>query len=564
MDKKVLDISQPTVEMTKRINDIAIEYRDKYVTFIDRLSKTYGSNPFWWATLLGSRDSLLCDCFYNVCLLRYIFESVSSGGVDKIILPNSDLQRTVTENVSGSISIEIAEKATFKTAIKRNALIRNKISYFRIKKRINTIKRYAGNPCEKVKRGERITLFTTYRILSQYSSETYKERYYQGLVDNTDKNIVFMAQCDFKSYKEGKSLAEKLKESTDTIAVEKFALHKDFALIKKYQRWCRRLKLAGELFEGMNIGSLLELAIRDGSSDFNSLSGIIKGEAFARFIEETGAAVEAVYDWYEGQPSSLYMFHKLRNNHPDIPTVAYIQSPLYELNLGPIPSDIQAEQRAIPECFAVQGEAWGNMFKQYSKKSKYISAPSFRYNHVFKSVIEANDSREKNGVLLVLSFSKESSSQMLKAFVDALDSDSEYKIYVKNHPLNDSLTVSDYGISKETAERYKIQMVKGTMDECVKQVHVVLVTESTAVMEIELMGAYTISFIPAGKLQATGYPLDKFEPNVAYDSDDIRNHLNKASTWTYDESRLMEMRNACFTEVTAKSVKQFLERQELI
>lgn len=418
--QKLINFCEMSPGMTKRLNEIAESYQVKFTEFVDEMSLKYNSSPFWQFTPLASRNTAVCNCFYEVCLLKLILEEIARTKSGQILVPTLSLQKAVTENLAINAHIQVFVqdgRKNLKNRLKSNPKIHYAYTLNLLKKRIQAVQKAAGvkNMLNVSKKD--ITLVCTYCISSQFKSGVYQDRYFQGLAENTDENIVYFVHLDFHTIKEGRMLARNVAAVSDTIIFEQFIEEQDYRKVRQYCRWCLGFSASGYRMDEMDITALVNHAVTLGASNLNAMYGVLKAVVLLRLAKTDKLRIKKIIDWYEGQPSSNGWICMFRKKHPQIPTIAYVMSPCPENNLALYPTKLQVREHYVPEYYAVQGSGWKMMVRQFERCVKCIPAPSFRYQNVFDIAYgQSCENKEREGVLLVLSHSKEASAHLLKVF----------------------------------------------------------------------------------------------------------------------------------------------------
>lgn len=557
-----MDCTAMTSQMTRDLNDIAEKYRKPYTKYIDELSERYNDESgFWWDTPLASRNTYFCQCFWDICVLRLILDYVSRHNAKQIIVGNNALRQAVLDNMKDyMVHITAQKKYGFKATLKRSHWIRSEYNFYHFQKRIRTLQKYRRNATLASFYGRELTLVSTYRVPAEIGTGVLQDRYFPGMKENTDEDIVFLALSVFDSEAEGKWLLDVLHASEDHICIEDWIEPNDFKEVREYIRWCRKVSVPQCMFDGMDVTALVKEALRIGASDNNAMYGIVKGRALCRLVEQYDLKIKCLIDWYEGQPSSNAMVRRFRKKFPDVPTVACSHFPYGENWLSLFPSKLQVEKKVVPEYFSVMGKAWKAQITQFGKDVKCITVPSFRHSNLFETKEE--EPFERKGILLVLPYFIDAATQMLRAFGEAiqeLNSKRIGPIYIKNHPVNQNMRLSDYGIREEVFQDWDVTYLKGDMYKALQGKAVAILSKTTSTLEAMLSGVYTINFIPAGELSEVSLPeVARSKITIAYTAKDLRACLRSPQKGLSPEE-VEQLCEAAFTRVNRENVADFLE-----
>lgn len=550
-----------TPDKTKELNRIAESYRKPYTEFIDGLSEIYGDSEFWWDTSLASRNTFLCECFLNVCTLRLVLDGVSRNAPEEIVVANEALRQAVLDNVKG-IAVHVGNRPKgIKAFLKQSHRIRSEYAFYQFRKHIQASQRYRRNESLADFQGREIILIGTYRVPAETRNGTFQDRYFPGLTENSDKDIVFLSMFSGVQDTE-KTLFDVIHDRNDHICIEDWVTEQDLREVRSYTRWCRSIKIRSCYFDGMDVTALVENALQTGGWDNNAMLGIARGNVLCRIVEQWGLKIKCLIDWYEGQPSSNAMIRRFRAKFPDVPTVACSPFPYEENLLSLYPSKLQMKKKIVPEYFSVMGRAWKKQVRQFSADVKCVVGPSLRHNGIWETA--AKESSERKGVLLVLPIFEDCSAQLLTAFgetIQGLDILTIGPIYIKNHPVNQGHRISDYGVSESLFSGGDITYLSGDIHEALRGRKMVVLAKTTSTLEVMLSGAYTINFIPAGELSAVSLPKEaRSKITVAYTAEDLRGcfQLPKAGLSTAETERF---RDDLFTRVDRETVADFLALQ---
>lgn len=553
----VVDLTSMSPDNTRELNQIAQNLRKTYTEFIDSLSISYGEEPFWWDTPLVSRNPHICACFYDICLLKLALNIIDREHPHVLVVPKQQHKKAIEKNVTRYMpKIIVAEG--FKSRIKRRIVA--KYSYYSFRRYIENLQEPDCSAMQKFQ-GRNLTLASSPMIPFEIKDGKYTSRYYPGLLDYSSTDVVLLLHFTFdklqnriKSYVPCSILVRK-----DLLFFEQYADMSAFKEIEDYTRWCRHFRVDSCLFDGMEVGELLNDALVDGGQDITAMKGILWGRSICRLVEQYDLKINCLIDWYEGQSSSNAMIRRFREKFPDVPTVACSHFPYGENWLSLFPSERQVEKKVVPEYFSLMGKAWENQIHQFSKDVKCIATPSFRHSKIFE--MEMQENLERKGVLLVLPYFTDVATQMLRAFGEAtrgMEPASIGPVYIKNHPTNQNFRLSDYGIEDALFRNWDVFYLNGDLFMALHGKKVAILSKTTSTLEVMLSGAYTINFIPAGDLTAVSLPKEvESKVTVAYNADDLRSCLitsKRGLSW----EEINSLRESSFTKVNHETVADFL------
>lgn len=555
MDKMV-DFYSMSPEMTKDLNNIAEKYRKPYTEFIDELSDLYDDDTgFWWDTPLASRNVYLSWCFQDICVLRLILDYASKFDLDEIVVSCDEIKEAVMCNRK-DMRIHVPARGRHNRELYLN---RTNQEFCQFQKKISDIQKYRRNEHLDEFQGRDIILVGTYRIAAETKDGVLRDRYFSGLQENCDEDIVFLSTCG-TIQKGEKQLLDVLHDMDNHICMEDWVEKQDFREIQRYIQWSQSVKVLPCSFDGMDVTSLIEAALLAGSGSQNVMYGIARGEALCRIVDRYELNIKCLMDWFEGQPSSHATIRRFRKKYPNIPTVACSQFPYGENNLGQYPSARQIEKNIVPKCFGVLGKIWVNQVCQFSKHLKCVIIPSFRHNHVFLK--KKDMSLERKGILLILPIFKDCSTQLLEAFGEAiqgLNARSVGPIYIKNHPVNQNMRYSDYGVNENLFRNFDVSYLTGDIADAMEGKAIVILSKTTSTLETMLSGVYTVSFVPNGDLVTTALPdVVKENVKISYNAEDLRACLQFPQRGL-SSKKIDWFREMSFTQVNRKTVTEFLQ-----
>ena len=560
MNKIIIELDRLSPELTKEFNKIAEQNRVKYTQFIDELSIKYKEQEFWWDTSLASRNIYLDHTFESICMLLLIKKIVEEQNGVSIITNSKSIKKSIEINsffTTKEINL-IDNNNDLKGGVKTR--IRRKISPVpSLKGQTNLVKNLFQIPNKREYFRKRVFIVSSYREYAEFQKEGYHDRYFDGLEENTDSEILFFCHPYFERREELIRIANGLYKRLNFIMYQNFVQNSDYKEIDKYRKWCKDFSVNDCYFDGINITPIIREALNNSANNLNSLQGILKGNAINRCIDYYELDVKGIIDWYEGQPSSLCMIRRLRKENPAISTAAYVLSPCPENNLSLFPSKEEIKQKIVAEKFCIQGEAWEGRIKQFCTDLSCLIAPSFRYKNIFESEREFV---EKGTILLVLPYLRDSAKAMLDAFFDSAKEYKNLKIYIKNHPNNFSYSVEQYGIKSEKILGLSVKYEERNLKESLRNIEMVLISQTSAALEVMFTGAYTMIYVPPGKLNHSCLP-DKCSclENLCYDSMDISRRINE-HIHGCSKRVIDNLRDKTFTVVNRDTVHSFLESIE--
>lgn len=555
-NKRVLDLEQMSPEHTKLLNEIADKEKRKYTNLIDVFSAKYGESRFWWATTLASRDTLLERGFFSFCIVKLVFELLKRDNYNEIIVPLYSIKKCLEDNLPGTKIVWKGSEKNFKRNIHRA-----KIEFLKyLCKTMKFRKKFLKNKYIKYElKGKNVFLVDTYDVIGEVSGIKYYDRYFGGLSENTEERIIYFSHPFCESRVDEEKLINIINNKKDRLIYECYFKWMDIFEIFKYWRFCGSIVFNDASVDGIDMKWILEGELKCGESALNSFYGLLKSKAMFRFMKKSGANVKGIIGWYEGQPSSNTLFFEVRRR-TNIPTMAYVLTPMFEFNLGLSPSKMQIKMKGTAEYFGIQGEIWEEQIKEYAHDIKIVKAPSFRFQDLFEQLPEKKEGDE---IILVLSGLQEVSRDMILTF-DKIKMPKK-TIKIKNHPANASKGLKDYGIEQKELNN-KYEFVHGSMDETLNGVKVAIVSETTSALEILIRGAKVIVWNRSGTLRRSCIPnkiLEKQYVKIVYTIDELKMNIEEVYNSKLNEKDLLMIRNESFTDVSIETVNNFLKFLEI-
>lgn len=552
-----IDLTDMTPEMTRELNQIVSEYRKPYTEFVDSLSEIYGKNKFWWDTPFASRNIYQCKCFENICLLRLALRHIEDERPERIIVPSRELKRAILNNATyKNVNIAVRKTGGIKAIIKRTRAFQQYALARSMQWKRREIE--AISACGKASRieafrGKRVVLVESPRIADEIRDGQLHDRYFPGLHENTDESILFISYLCYETVEEKNRLLTVLLEGPDTACYEEFVEAADYKEAARYIKWCRKLNVGKCRFDEMDVRPLVSGAIRDGSGEY---MGILMGRSLCRMVKRYEIKPIRLIDWYEGQASSNAMIRRIRAKHPDIPTIGYVNFPPDELEMEVFPSEAQLRANAVPETYAVIGEAFREMYRQYAPEAKVILAPALRFQDVFDSRAGAERTAgAKKCVLVALPYFTSEATYILSLLEGCADyiNAQELEIILKNHPVNAEYSLSAYGMN---AVHFKYHFVDGRYDEAVEQADLVITASSTSSFETVLHGKPVVSVCQGG-LCTPMMPREweGVHYGIAYDAADLEVLLQKFLSEGYQS---LSEPNRYAVKLSKENLKQLL------
>lgn len=550
--KCYIDFTQLSPELTKELNCIVDDIGESYTEFIDELSRLYGDCGYWWDTRLASRNRFLSSSYDNIGKLMLV-DKIEKNNPVEVVSDDEYLCKCIKRNLK-------REESTVKCIAKRPNFLFDylrKIKYeYRFCKEIECFSKMPKTSLTISE--EPFFLIVTPVIYDEIKNGFLEDRYFQGLKEYSDCKVVYALDPVFNSQYEVKQLEHISAQLEDCFIIPQYFDKTDYSEAKNYINWCNQFVANNLSFMGCEVSALALQDVSNSGRDLNHcVRGVLSSLALCRFIKKYEENIKGIIFWYEGQPCSISSVRRIRNQFPNIKTLAYGLSPCIKNHWGLYPSKMQEKSKVVPEYYSVQGVAWVRLMRQFCSNVNLVLAPSFRY----KSIFEKNDiSEERNGVVLVLPYTIHVAKTFLEMCLAAI-SKAGFKetIYIKNHPTNSSYTISKYGLNiAELGVDNEIEYLTCSMGDALNGKRMAILTETTSFLEIAKSGIRTVQMVMPGRLCFNCIP-DKYDSyfDVCYTMDDLTEtfkYLEESNTNDFIDSMIYD----CFSPVNKSTVGAFL------
>lgn len=515
----VFDFNHLTIELTKRLNEIAEEKRASYMEFVDDcMKKSNRADTFGWLSGFASRNSSYV--YTNVYKLLLLSELLGERNVDRVVVYDS-FQKKAVQALCRQSGCKVKICQTRKT-IKDSALIREFQFFYvlagkyRESRRIRRVIKPEGKKLRTP-----FFLFDTYVLNSSFTESGYKDRYFTNILEYTKENILFSTILTNNLQESGTSFYTKIKEEKkyQFLVKESFLTLKDYIWMLRWRKVNESFLHGNYVFAGCDISALVRGDILQGFAYPNTIDGLI-AYRFLKRIKEKGGTIKKAVLWYEGQPSSIGFVLGMRRFFPEVLVTGYVGLPLLENEICYYPSREQQKQKVLPYTFGVIGRGYTELIKKYNTGLKVEVYPAFRYPSLWRKREEKENGGQKS-ILLVLSYYVDISASLIRETLKALEctGGTSYQIYMKNHPVNARMSLKDYSVQTDR----EIFLVEGDLIEAVQGKDIVIATATTSGMEIISQGAKLILYTAAGELINNAIPetIGKDYYATAYSSEEI-------------------------------------------
>ena len=416
---EILDLNNLSVEHTKRLNEIAIEQRDAYVKFIDSVNI---HNKFaWWITKTSTRNSMyVYTCLYKIQFILEVIEK--ENYITKIIVDDKNIQIITKRYIKKyNKEIKVYSKSKRQKGWLWNSCIYIYLWCLRLAEFIQ-IKKLLSQPT--LESDVPICIIDTFVLHTCFTENGYMDRYFNNLLPNAEIrfNLYFSSILVNNCNLPFSSFLKKLKAEKEYpfLVKEQFLKFKDYLSMLIWPILCLPLVLKKYYFNGLDISMLMRSDISSGIMYQNSIDGLIAYH-FIKRLKSKKVNVNKFILWYEGQPSSIGFTLGVRKWYHEKSILGYIGLPILENDLGYYPSTLQYIKQKVPDIFGVIGNAYIDIIKIYCNDLKVIVCPALRYNNCCNKQYKQKYNSGKTRILIVLSYYKEVSYQMLRNTLLAIE-----------------------------------------------------------------------------------------------------------------------------------------------
>lgn len=463
--------------------------KDEFLNGIDSYAKSFKKREYMWFMPLFSHGTAIDDTYVDLCRLRMALTAIKERSIKTIIVSSSGLRKAILTNVNRTgaapkVYISRSLKEWAKESLSAMVTLRSMCSIIgSVTEMKRGIKQAGGIRLERFNLKSKHIVINEYFIGSQIADEKFYDRYFTGLKDNTEKELLFWIAAVSNKNEKRREIAGKIVKQANLIPYENFVCSWDYLNIISYVFSCYTAKARGVQVAGLDISSIIKRSMRSGASNTNSIMGILRMVSFKRFILKYNC-VEKIIDWYEGQPSSLGLYHGIRQIRDDIPIYAYIGFPIDKMQFQLFPTKFQISSHVAPDVIMVISKSNLDMYKSISVET--ILSPAFR--------LCTNKNQYKGGretVLLALSYFFEDAKRQLYLFknIARFLKTNNIHVYIKNHPTKSNYTLEDYRIGEVD---FEYSFVDGKYEDALNLADVIVLSNSTASYESVLSGKRVI------------------------------------------------------------------------
>lgn len=537
---KVIDLTDMTDENTKRLNEIADEIKNEYSKFVDLYCEKY-DNLFFWATPFASRNTANDSTFIRICRILLIKSICEREKVDLVICETDEEARCIRACVSLDTLIEVK---------------RSDVEYPIVSKFVNFILEVLRTECRvfaflfeqirvvllsrkySIEPTEEHDFVITHFLCSYISENEYYDRYFADIQAYTERKLTFLPIIIRNT---SISISEELAyinscKKYKFFVFERFIKLVDFAQIIRYFQFCKTIRKDYFEFLDMDLSPLVSLSLKEGRWNSTTMIGLLFERALKR-MKRKGIKANSFVVWYEGRPNDILEVSAIRKYYPNAKCVGYESYPLAEFNLALSISQYQYYSKHAPNCMSILGSMYVKQATQFCSELKVFEIPSYRQDFLFENYEQFGSDRYR--ILVVLSYSTSVSKELIDSLNSSVTEMSGVDVVFKNHPINWDYELKDYGCAEAL---YEYEFQKGNLTDSMRGADAVIMSATSASLEVIFKNLPLIVFCPKGELRYTCLPTEGFEDmySVVYNASELKKEILHAKSRRIDNSRIVD------------------------
>ncbi len=559
----LLNISPSHLEL---LNQTALEIRAEYNGLISKIADQSFQNTDFWANDLMSRNTLSpanSQLFLDLSYLAFIQKILEKGEkIEKIILSSVSLAQVLRNTPqTKNIKIELHKSLKDKLIAFFFPFAYYLASCWRLWKQW----RDAQNSKKDFSFPENLTLVDCFIFRQSIQNEQYTDRYYDnfgGLCKEERQKFYYSpAFIDIDDYK---TLFQQIRKSkTNFLIREDFLGFGDLIYIFLHPFRLPAFPKTSLKFYGFEVNNLFKNVYFSSWGNFSSLIGVLNYR-FAKKLKEKNIKIRLLIDWFENQTLDKMLNLGFETYLPEVKRIAYQPAAEHPFYLCYYPTEIEFENKLLPQEIYVTGKGFVKASKQFSQKHTVKVAPAFRHKEVWQKRKYTPDNQYFT-ILLALSISETDTYNILRLTHDFLDKQniSKLRVWVKQHPSHTQEFIRNLAGNYFSNE---MQFVTGGFNDIVEQANLVIGATSTTVLETLAKG---IPFIVIGNDRGLTHNLipPTLSPkiwDIAYTSEQLAEAIHRFLNYSDQEKAELEqiaqeVRENYFEPVTEEGTKAFLQ-----
>lgn len=414
-------------ETAKKIFDkFYFEERNKFVGWIDDISKKFHDDIDWWISPPASRNLYSSDLYRNICILKTL-KFLTKNYRLNIVVDSYELKKVILKCF---LNREIVVK------VKKNKKSLKKFYYiFYIFKSISIL--LFQYLIIKIFSNKKIILPKKFILIDTFLIDTiYKEKFYYGNIikyaKKYNKKIIFIPSIIQNNFLEFYRIVKSITNNKNYILKENFLKLNDLKYCIFYIFRKKKFKTKYKKFENFDLSGLIKDEInynRDLYSIFLSLNNF----CFIKRLKKQNIRFNKFINWFENQSVDKAWNYGFRKFFPKIETVGYQGFTHYPEYMNTIPAAYENKYKIIPEKIIVIGKNYKNLKKEFFKKLKIIDGPALRFEDIF--IVNKKKKKKFNIVIFLEGASVERDKDVISKFIRVSEKFPNLIFYIKAHPI---------------------------------------------------------------------------------------------------------------------------------
>jgi|TARA_Y100000031_G_C8252935_1_gene401359 hypothetical protein len=569
MNIKTLDLrfnSNLDYDYAVLYDTIAKNIRQEFTKFIEKLSKGFKSNIDWWVANPSSRHCHFSPLFHYCCTFLLLRELIDKRNtvVEEIIVDSPafrDILARYLRNKQSTTRISLRQskyRLIKKLAIIMYVTISLIVPFIYIR-----LFHFSKKP---IRFNSPIILIDTF-IIPGFEKI---DRYYTGLWESLNtlerKSIYFVPTLiGFSLMQVIPTYYRLLKSEKNYLIKEDFLKVKDYLYTLGHVLRILRLNLPKAIFSNTDFSELIReeiYALRNMNSSFIAL---LNYRFFFR-LKQNEIPIMHTIDWFENQLVDKGWNAGVRTFYPESESTGYLGNINFcHTFISIFPTNYEESAKVLPKNFAVIGQGYTEIIKEYLPDLHVKVVPALRFQGVWKKRKRFPDPSKFTVMIALDGEGIEYDIACLHQVYSCLPFLKEYNwcFWVKPHPITPEVK-----IRMAFGELWpdKFVFVKGDFNELVEQADVLFSNGMTSTcLEAIMKGVPVIVLGKRNGLTFISIP-DSIPRNtwrLCYTMEEIIEALRffyKQSTDIKSQNCLFgeEMRLKYVEPVTKKGIKQFL------
>lgn len=436
----VLDLTNLTKEQIILFNQISLDTKHQFNELTKQIIETSDGSIEWWVDTTVSRNPYISQLFVKCCHVQLCLKIQEEHTINEVITSSRAVHSTLKQLFGKkSSTTKVAYVKQESSAIKQQIrdffkIVLKSFIYLTQKKKQRRIQNN-----EKP-----ITLIDTFFVPSMFKTGKYKDRYFNGILENLSENdkkeLYFIPNLSiYKGLKAVFKMAE--------IAEEQFIYPIDYWTLKDYYfaitRPFRMQNLRSNDFYlgGLNVSAIVKEEWKRNLFHSSSYMGVLNYRLVKRW-KELGLNLRFMIDWFENQPIDKGYHIGLNKYYPHVKVIGYEGFIVdMDFNFYLSPTDYEYNAGVVPKTIGVVGRLLEKNLLRYSQQLKVKTFPAFRFKNVWDTTTKEEELEKTKGsdktALVALNVSLTDSSEILKLLLSTIEQNQleDIQFLIKAHPL---------------------------------------------------------------------------------------------------------------------------------